>query len=161
MIYICWGSANIPNVQKSLLKSEHIFVQPAAPGNNGILTLWFSTERSWQDHLLIKTPVKVKSVEEKFTGASTLNDILILDSKLYLLWKYWTTFFFKIEHSSCEHISLLNATTYPFSVLQAQGWGEGFPKILAYKGRLHPKEVPFSGLRYNYELVAIKRDAVL
>ena len=50
------------------------------------------------------------------------------------------------------NISLLNATTYLFSVFQAQGLrgggGGGFLKILAYKGRLHPKEMPFSGLRY-------------
>ena len=47
------------------------------------------------------------------------------------------------------NISLLNATTYLFSVFQAQGGGGGWLKILAYKGfRLHSKEVPFSGLRY-------------
>lgn len=77
MIYICQGSANIPKyVQKSLLKSEHILSSLLLQAIMGsLITLWFSTERSWLDHLLIKTPVKVKSVEEKFTGASTLNDI--------------------------------------------------------------------------------------
>ena len=105
MFYICQGSANIPNVQKSLLKSEHIVVvQPAAPGNNGILTLWFSTERSWLDHLLINTPVKViiRPVEEKFTGASTLNDITWFQTIFVM--EILNYIFLKKEHFNCEHI---------------------------------------------------------
>lgn len=104
MIYICQGSANIPKyVQKSLLKSEHIVVvQPAAPDNNGILTLWFSTETSWLDHLLIKTPVKVKSVKGKFTGASTLNDITWFQT--IFVTEILNYIFLKKEHFNCEHI---------------------------------------------------------
>ena len=124
MIYICQGSANIPKyVQKSLLKSEHIVVvQPAAPDNNGILTLWFSTERSWLDHLLIKTPVKVKSVRGKFAGASTLNDITWLQTIFVM---EILNYIFLKRSTSIVNISLLNATTYLFSVFQAQGWGGG------------------------------------
>lgn len=148
MIYICQGSANIPKyVQKSLLKSEHIVVvQPAAPDNNGILTLWFSTERSWLDHLLIKTPVKVKSVKGKFAGASTLNDITWFQTIFVM--EILNYIFLKKEHFSCEHI-FTKCNNISIFCFPSTGGGGEWLKILAYKGfRLHPKEVPFSGLRH-------------
>lgn len=112
-----------------------------------LITLWFSTERSWLDHLLIKTPVKVKSVEEKFTGASTLNDITWFQTIFVM--KILNRIFFKKEHFNCEHIFTKLMQQHIYFLVSKHRGGGGCLKILAYKGfRLHPKEVPFSGLRH-------------